>query len=410
MMMTPMAGVQGARRVARAAWLADVAIGLVLLLAFLDLPNYLAALNPDFQPKRLYFLMAGVCVVHLAVSRRFSLRESRPGLLMLLLVYMLVNVMHAALGTHVAGSDAAREAWFRIQIVVLSILLAWSASTLSAQTLARLFAGCALLVALTVAFDFVVPGVLYPHSAEGAVPGRAAGILVNSTRTGEVLILTTLLALPVLDPRRRLWLMLIVGASVLMTLSRGAITIWILVYVALAASAWLPRASLGVLATLIAVMLSSAGLLVAYQASLNPAADVADLSQRLGFFSGDVPTDDSAVERTLVFIDGLKLFAQNWLFGAGVGATQVWQHAVGPHNQFVLMAAEYGLIGALGWLGLIVFVVSGGYFGVRSLQWVAAAVVVLFSGLMHGMLDFPFWIVALMLIASRPHRADFSSR
>ncbi|MEZ5654179.1 MAG: O-antigen ligase family protein [Burkholderiaceae bacterium] len=393
----PVAAVSGERD----GWLAQAAATAVLLIVFLDLPNYLAALNDDFRPKQAYYLMLVVGLAVVGASRRFSLHSVRPAMLFMIAVYALLNLMHATLLQHAPDSQAVHEAWFRIQIVVLGGVVALSASVLPTQYLGRVMAWCASIAAISVVIDFVVPHWFYPALADGAVPGRAGGIMISSTRAGEVLIVCSLLALPALTPARAMLLIALVGVGVLMTLSRGAMTIWLLFYLGLWANRTLPRSALGLLILTGLIVASSAGLLLAYLASTNPASDIGDLAQRLGFLSGSVPTDDSAQERTMVLVDGLRLFADNPLFGAGVAATSEWAHEVGTHNQLVMMAAEYGLLGALGWLGLIGFCLSGSYFAKPSNHWIAAAVVVLFSMLTHGMLDYPFWIAALMLLAIR---------
>ena len=58
----------------------------------------------------------------------------------------------------------------------------------------------------------------------------------------------------------------------------------------------------------------------------------------------------SASERVEVLSLGWNLFAEHPYFGAGYGATHVWNFPVSVHNMFILMLAEFGIVGGVWYL------------------------------------------------------------
>ena len=78
--------------------------------------------------------------------------------------------------------------------------------------------------------DFLNPGVFYPLDTEDAVLGRATATFINPNKAGEAMLVTLLLAIPVLRPRYRALLLLLVGAGVVLTFGRASILCWMLLW------------------------------------------------------------------------------------------------------------------------------------------------------------------------------------
>ena len=115
------------------------------------------------------------------------------------------------------------------------LLLGFACSITRTTSYERIFPFLAVLIPITVIVDFLHPGVFYPLGTEGTVPGRAAATFINPNKAGEAMLLTFLLAIPVLRPRYRALLLFLVGAGVILTFSRGAILGWMLLWLYLAA-------------------------------------------------------------------------------------------------------------------------------------------------------------------------------
>ena len=78
------------------------------------------------------------------------------------------------------------------------------------------------MLPVLVIWDFLSPGALYPIGTDGTTVGRAAATFINANRAGEAMLLTFVLAIPVLRPSYRAALLLLLGAGVIVTFSRAA--------------------------------------------------------------------------------------------------------------------------------------------------------------------------------------------
>ena len=132
----------------------------------------------------------------------------------------------------------------RIQYAVLAVLLGFACSITRTTSYERIFPFLAVLIPITVIVDFLHPGVFYPLGTEGTVLGRAAATFINPNRAGEAMLLTFLLAIPVLRPRYRALLLLLVGVGVILTFSRGAILGWMLLWLFLLLRKAVPKYTL----------------------------------------------------------------------------------------------------------------------------------------------------------------------
>ena len=374
----------------------------LLILVMLDIPNYLGEILPSLTPKLTYFAMFGLSAFLLLTSSRLDLGRLRLPMVLFTVAYGAVNLLHALADPGGSASESAHIAWSRIQFLLLVFVLAVVTTAISRRTLARIFLWCAVAISAAVVIDFLLPGLLYPLSTPGIVPGRVGAFFINANKAGEAAVLTALLALPALTRRSALPLALGVGVAVLLTVSRTGMVAWVLLVALYWWEGLLRQAQLLIGGGVVAAMVAGGGLLTLLVDSRDlPSVNAADIVERLSFLATGSLHDESGSERSFLLIEGLRLFGDNLLLGAGVGATHLWEFPVAPHNQPVMMAAEYGVLGLAGWLCLMGLVVTGNYFSTRSGQLAVAGFVALFSMSTHNMLDFPYWIVALLVISMR---------
>jgi len=146
-------------------------------------------------------------------------------------------------------------------------------------------------------------------------------------------------------------------------------------------------------------------LLGSFESYLSGREDLADgldnILTRLRFFQVPAFDDDSALERVLVLEAGLDLFLESPIFGAGAGATYLWSLRTVPHNQPVMLAAEYGVFGIALWVWLAVILWKGKYFQDKTFQLSVAAGFIFLSMFTHNMLDFPYWLLTFALISGQ---------
>lgn len=127
---------------------------------------------------------------------------------------------------------------------------------------------------------------------------------------------------------------------------------------------------------------------------------------RVMFFLTLEASDYSTQARLTVADLAVNSFLSQPLFGNGAGYTHFWGAIVqAPHNQHLMMLAEYGLVGYGLFIGLIMLLFrGGGYFRCLQAQpmtMVAFAVFLWFSSFTHNMFDNLSWLVSFALIGQR---------
>ena len=330
---------------------------------YLEIPNYISALNASFQPKYFYYAFF-VGVAPLLVLRFRSLISYVISPFSLwALGYITLNIIHLLLALIDGEQSRADIIGTKIQYAVLAVLLGFACSITRTTSYERIFPFLAVLIPITVIVDFLHPGVFYPLGTEGTVPGRAAATFLNPNKAGEAMLLTFLLAIPVLRPLYRALLLFLVGAGVILTFSRGAILGWMLLWSYLVLRRGVPKYTFAVSLLALGVL---PVLLVSFESYLAGRADLSayldNLLGRLDFFRSRVLDDDSALERAQVLEAGLDLFLDQPIFGAGAAVTHLWWVRAGIHNQLVMLAAEYGVFGIALWTSLAVILWKGKYF------------------------------------------------
>ena len=216
-------------------------------------------------------------------------------------------------------------------------------------------------------------GSFYPIGTPGAVPGRAAAMYINPTRAAEAILLTCLLAIPITRLQYRMPLLLLAGAGIIVTFSRGAILVWILFLFFLLITRRLPRYSFVFPLVALAVLPLLISIFTSYIQERQGLDNVGDnIFASTGFLQTQSVDDDSAQQRMAVLEAGWRIFLENPILGAGTGITSFqsnfWPLTVNTHNQIVMVAAEQGIIGIALWVWLIVILWRGRYFQDTSFQ------------------------------------------
>lgn len=378
------------------------ALVFVLCLVYLDIPNYIYSQNEGFPAKYFYYVFF-VAMAPLLILRFKALIPylSTPFSLWL---FALILLDTAHLMVALADGDTSRATLVgtRIQYAVLAALIGFACSVTRSTSYERIFPLLAVVIPAVVIADFLYPGVFYLPGSEDTVFGRAAATFLNPNKAGEAILLTFLLAIPVLRPHYRALLLLLVGAGAVLTFSRGAMLGWMLLWIFLLVRKGVPKYTLAVALVALGALPVLIG---SFESYLSGRGDLAggldDVLARLEFFQVRAFDDYSSLERAQVLETGLELFLQNPVFGAGGGTTLLWPITVSTHNQLVMLAAEYGIFGIAlwAWLGLILW--KGKYFQDKKLQLVAVAGFIFLSMFTHNMFDFPYWLLTFALVSGQ---------
>jgi len=121
---------------------------------------------------------------------------------------------------------------------------------------------------------------------------------------------------------------------------------------------------------------------------------------RLGFFTGNHSiADDSAQSRLSVAKAALTYFADNPLLGAGHSFTYHWEYNISTHNIYLLLMAEYGILGMFIYPLLMLSIIWKAQ-GEAKQTGIAAIVYFLIIGLTSSNVLFGFHTLLIMGVLS----------
>jgi O-antigen ligase len=396
------------------AWYQTLVLSVAIGVIFSNLPIYAYILNPGLLPKYAYFsiffLMAPLVLVR---SRALGAYLMSPFVLWatLLLVINLIHLLGFSAMADWGGISLidnqieARRALIatRAQYILFSIFLGFAVYTAPRKSYLFTLVFLMILLPCAVIFDFAQPGTLYPLDTEGAVLGRAAAMFINPTMAGEAILLVFLFGCAVTSTKYRVPLFLLCGAGTLATFSRSSIIGWLLILPILVYKRTLPKSAVITTAVVLGMCLIFVG---AFENYLNSRQELeaasSNILSRLDFFSSFKFNDDSSEERADVIRAGWELFLQDPFFGAGAGATRFWAQRGSTHNQLLLFAAEYGILGIVLWIWLLVILWQGRFFEERGLQLAMVFMFAFMSLFTHQMLDAAsYWLATFAMVSVR---------
>ncbi len=340
---------------------------LFTLIFVTNLPAYVLTLRTGIFPY--HFFMAGsFAFFFCALLTGNFLKLPRPNALLIgwfvaLIVLMLISLL---LNSNIKASQDVfvKVATFAV-ISVSFTLMAKDPKILKACGTAVAIGVCILVcVSFTEFFnpDFnIIDDVMFESKGvEGRVQ-RVGGLYENPNANGYSMALGLFVGQYFLPRSIRFVFAICVGLAVLVTVSRSAIMLWVIVvFCSMWAGAYSKhRLPAKIFAIFVTAGLS--GLLVTGQVP-NLVESVglsqlmsADMTERL---SGNFLTQDdgsTATRRDLV-AENLERFTANPIFGMGLGASSSaeFDAEVGSHNMLLRMAVELGVFGVLIYLALLI--------------------------------------------------------
>jgi len=377
-----------------------------------NLPIYGYVLNPSLLPKFIFFGIFFLITPLLLINHRFLNAYLTSPFVLWATVFLAINLIHLlgfSTGDNVGGSFfvdnqmVARHSLIltRAQYILFTIVLGFAFYTSTRRAHLYIFVFLAALLPCTVILDFSQPGLLYPIDTSGAVLGRAAAMFINPTMAGEAMLNVFLIGCTVIKLKYRAPIFILLGAAILMTFSRSSIIAWVLLWPILIFKKILPKFALIFIAITIGISLVLLGSFENYlHAREEFDGALGNILSRLDFFSNFKLNDDSSEERADVIRAGWNLFLQNPIFGAGAGATRFWSHRGSTHNQLLLLAAEYGILGIALWIWLLGILWQGKFFENRGLQFAMVFLFAFMSMFTHQMFDSAsYWLATFALVS-----------
>lgn len=300
-------------------------------------------------------------------------------------------------------SSQSAEASQQVETRILSGIFLVLALYLFADRRARLAARRAIVPATLLAVALNLYEVAFPMTFS-LIPGRASGLFANVNQSGAALVLGLIVGQGVLPPLLRFPYALTVGLGLLATISRAAILGWGLV---LAIGAARPgRRARAVAATTIAG-LAVALLMVSpvwsgvEQELVERGVLTANVQQRFDIFTGGGLDDASTSDRLGVAGRAWEDFVEQPLLGSGTGASTEGEFAIlGPHNMYLALMVDHGVIG-LFLLPTLILAAVWGADPRRAYFVIPFALFLAFWGFFsHNVLEERFILLAVSLVAA----------
>jgi O-antigen ligase len=227
--------------------------------------------------------------------------------------------------------------------------------------------------------------------------GRGAGFYINPNTSGTALALGMILTTPILPERYRLYYCLSIGVAIVATFSRSSVFMWLVGTYGLGQLGLLKLGRKAVTAMIAGVVT----LILFMQFGENVIASL-DLEKylskearlRLHF---EYKTDASAQGRLQVANKSWELIGQSPWIGHGLGSHDVGKTQVEPHNMFLLVGVEMGILGVLAYLALFIVLWRNN----MGLSKVFVAALFCASFFSHNLLDYPsMWLTFALLIGT----------
>jgi O-antigen ligase len=318
----------------------------VVLVFFSALPMYVSLeVNSALQPLHWLLLALGLLI---PVGLNFHIRWLHAG--SPLLVWVALYTVLCLLWFALFGADA--DLILRKRLVALVVLVTVFATVSSSPTALRagLFAlVCGVLLAIcNNLYEMTHPFSFVPLSSPYANPGRAAGLYLNANASAGALLFGMVLTVTLVPSRWRWLYVAAVGLGVGLTFSRAGMLGMVLAVAGL----WYLRVLRGTEVLGFVSLVVAAALIgwwyvlpqLAERFGINPEV----LADRVTWILAPKGhADFSQQERLDVAALGWRQFLEHPWAGNGIGSTETWLADASPHNVYIMLASDFGVLGLL---------------------------------------------------------------
>jgi O-antigen ligase len=332
-------------------------VGLVLLTNW---PTYAYQIRGGMLP--LYFyVVPGILMIPIVFAHpQVSLRMLREPVFWWFTAFVLLGLAWQILEQDF--SEEANQQWrLRALVFILFTTIAILASESRRPVVALLIVGCVLLSGAFSWFDALRPFRFVPRAYEFASEGRGAGLFINPNVAASFVVVGTIVALPWVPMRLRAAMLIAMVMCVAPTFSRAGFLLAAVVILGAVFLGLVKR--LHAVLVLVSIPVLFVGVNIAYDYLMTHSEDrkMQSVVQRLTVL-GDAAQEDESIElRADAAARAWALFKQEPLIGAGLGKTTSAAFVTGPHNMYVMLMAEQGLVGLALYLSLILLLLRRGW-------------------------------------------------
>lgn len=311
------------------------------------------------------------------------------------LAYLWITVMWQL------NSSQSDETWRELRLRVLSVVELLIAFMVLAVPAAIRFGRQCLVVAVLFGVALNVYEVFYP-STFSLVSGRSAGFYMNPNLSGQALVLGMVLSMNTLAVFWRIPFILLTGVGAFATFSRASILGWLIGVVGMLVCSKvrlrdvLPSLGFFLVVGALVVIPRLDQWLNTWELTGTMNADVLE---RLEWLSNPFEVSDhSSWSRATVAREAWSKFADASLFGSGTGSTH--DMVIEPHNQYLALMVDHGIIGAVILPFMLVALVWKARGETRRTALVFSATVLVLSVWTHSILRDEHSLVLYSLMAA----------
>ncbi|WP_310427136.1 O-antigen ligase family protein [Chamaesiphon sp. VAR_48_metabat_135_sub] len=263
-----------------------------------------------------------------------------------LIIWMVLYIVISMLSLATISSDEASMKEIRMRVLSLAFLCMMYA-LYEQKSLKHVKYVILAVVLMSVGNDFFE--LLNPKVFTELNVGRPGGFYINPNKSGCALVLGLIFTIDIVKKQHRWLYLLVVGAGIACTFSRGSLLGWTLCALFLTIARVLSDKRRTVLISIVSLVL-----LLALTNPLKNAADFFggnegaswDVVDRLEQFQNPSLEDDSAKERKAVVGYAWLMFGNHPFWGNGLASTHKWTVSeVSTHNMYLLYMADHGILG-----------------------------------------------------------------
>jgi O-antigen ligase len=247
-----------------------------------------------------------------------------------------------------------------------------------------------LLSVLINIFELLFPNLFY----FSVTLGRSAGFYLNPNNSALYIILGFILTVPVVNIKKRLYYSLFVMVGVFSTFSRAGFVISFLSVTWLIFTGYIKASKLAtfyiILSTVVAITLM--------QVVLAPEGVTVDrYLKKDALIRIRLPVNDESIKGRLSQLNrGIDLMKESPIYGYGLGATDIGSTKVSPHNMFVKLGVEQGIIGIILYVTLLLYIFIMG----PAINKLLSLVLFTASWFSHNIYDYPATWISVIIVLS----------
>jgi len=257
--------------------------------------------------------------------------------------------------------DASRQWRMRVYSLMIVYAVATLASDANRRAVGWVIAACVLMACAFNWIDVLRPYRFVPEGIEGGADGRGAGLFVNPNAAASFVVMGTIAALAMIPQRFRGLLLIAALFGVAATVSRGGFVLIVVTILGAIILKLLSRTQRILL--IVAIPLLIGGVSLAYDFLIDESDNrrMHKIVERLDWFQ-EMDEEDSAVEgRRFGAAQAWRIFLESPLTGRGTGVTSLAVRQDGPHNMYLLLMAEQGILGLLLYVSLFGILLKSGW-------------------------------------------------